>query len=212
MASLVHTASAETTSSQLDLFAIPPTQTSLEGGSYTEYQPVSILSSAGPIEFVVSGESSSYIDLANSLLYVRASIVKADGTDLDGDSEIAPECNFIHSLWSQIDLYLNGTLITPSNNNYGYRCCLENLLSFGASAKKTQLTSLLWYRNQSGHFDSPNANNPGYVKRKAFAAGSNQFDMIGRIHTDLAFQNRYLLNGVELRFRLIRASDSFCLQ
>ena len=150
MASLVHASSAETTSSQLDLFDIPPTQTSLEGGSYTEYQPVSVLTDTGPVAFVVSGENNSYIDLANSLLYVRASVTKADGKNLDENSEIAPECNFLHSLWSQIDLYLNGTLITPSNNNYDYRCYLENLLRFGSSAKKSQLTSLLWYRNESG--------------------------------------------------------------
>jgi len=31
------------------------------------------------------------------------------------------------------------------------------------------------------------------------AAESNQIDMIGRLHLDLFFQNRYLLNGVEVR-------------
>jgi len=31
------------------------------------------------------------------------------------------------------------------------------------------------------------------------AAECNQIDMIGRLHLDLLFQNRYLLNGVEIR-------------
>ena len=35
--------------------------------------------------------------------------------------------------------------------------------------------------------------------------------MMGRLHLDLAFQNRYLLNGVEIRIRLIRSKNHFRL-
>ena len=35
--------------------------------------------------------------------------------------------------------------------------------------------------------------------------------MMGRLHPDLAFQNRYLFNGVEIRIRLIRSKNHFCL-
>ena len=35
--------------------------------------------------------------------------------------------------------------------------------------------------------------------------------MFGRLHLDLFSQNRYLLNGVEIRIRLIRSKDGFCL-
>ena len=35
--------------------------------------------------------------------------------------------------------------------------------------------------------------------------------MIGRLHLDMAFQSRYILNGIEIKHRLIRAKDSFCL-
>ena len=117
MATLVHPSSAESTTSQLDLFSVPPSQTSLEDGNFTEYNPVSVLTSTGPIKFTVSAENSNYIDLANSFLYVRASVTESDGSDLAKDVEIAPECNFLHTLWSQIDVYLNGSLVTQSNNN-----------------------------------------------------------------------------------------------
>ena len=45
MASLVHPSSAESITSQLNLFSVPPIQTSLEDGFYTEYRQVSILTS-----------------------------------------------------------------------------------------------------------------------------------------------------------------------
>ena len=211
MASLIHPSSSESTTSQLDLFSVPPSQTSLDDGIFTEYHPVSVLTSTGPVEFSISAENSNYIDLENSFLYVRANVTQANGNALAADVEIAPECNFLHSLWSQVDVFLNGTLVTPSNTNYPYRSYIENLLSFGTEAKTSQLSSVLWHRSTSGHFDTRGANNVGYTKRKTLAAQSKEIDMIGRLHLDLCFQNRYLLSGVEVRLRLIRSKDTFCL-
>ena len=66
MAALVHPSSAESTTSQLDLFSVPPSQTSLEKGSFAEYHPVSVLTSTGPIEFTISAENSNYINLSKN--------------------------------------------------------------------------------------------------------------------------------------------------
>ena len=85
------------------------------------------------------------------------------------------------------------------------------MLSFGEEAKKSKLSAFLWHCNTSGHFDSCAAANKGYTQRKAFAAESKDIDMMGKLHIDLTFQNRYLLNGVEVRLRLIRSKDLFCL-
>ena len=70
---------------------------------------------------------------------------------------------------------------------------------------------MLWHRNTSGHFDSCAAANKGYTQRKALAAESKEIDMMGKLHIDLTFQNRYLLNGMEVRLRLIRSKNLFCL-
>ena len=86
--------------SQLNLFSVPPSQTSLEEGSFTEYHPVSVLTFTGPIEFTISAENSNYIDLANSFLYVRASVTTAAGVGLAKNVKIAPECNFLLHLRS----------------------------------------------------------------------------------------------------------------
>ena len=95
MVSLTHPSFLESVTSQLDLFSVLPTQTSLEDGFFTEYRPISVLTSGGPVEFCIAAESSNYIDLANIFLYVRASVTKADGTALAANTEIAPECNFL---------------------------------------------------------------------------------------------------------------------
>ena len=106
---------------------------------------------------------------------------------------------------------MNDLLVTHSNNNYPYRAYIENLLSFGQEVKNSQLSALLWHRNTSRHFDSCATANNGYTQRKALAAESTEIDMMGKLHIDLTFQNRYLLNGVEVRLRLSRSKDLFCL-
>ena len=88
MATLVNPSLAESTTSQLDLFSVPPSQTSLEKRSFTKYHPVSVLTSTGPIEFTISAENFNYIDLANSFFYVRASVTTAAGADLAKNVEI----------------------------------------------------------------------------------------------------------------------------
>ena len=112
----------------------------------------------------------------------------ADGTDLKADVEIAPECNFLHMMWSQIDLYLNGSLVTQSNNNYPYRTHIENLLSFGQDAKSSQLSAVLLYRNTAGQFDVRGDANSGYTTHKELAAQSTQIDMMGRLYVVFHFK------------------------
>jgi hypothetical protein len=40
---------------ELDLFTVPPTQTSIEHGTWVEYHPLSTITDGAPIEFDVNG-------------------------------------------------------------------------------------------------------------------------------------------------------------
>ena len=188
----IHEGSCECAKSELDLFSVPATQTSIESGTYVEYHPISSITGAAPIEFDVTASGDDYLDLANSFLCVRAKITRADGENLDATDTVGPVNNFLHSLFSQLDVSLNGTLITSSTNTYAYRSYIETLLSYGVDAKSSQLTSALFYKDEAGKMDKPNplaANaadrNSGLVTRRTFGAESREKDMIGRIHTDI---------------------------
>ena len=39
----------------------------------------------------------------------------------------------------------------------------------------------------------------------------NVVDMIGRIHADIFFQERYLVNEVNVKIKLVRSKDAFCI-
>ena len=53
--------------------------------------------------------------------------------------------------------------------------------------------------------------NMGLKARYTFTKESNTVDMMGPIHSDIFFQDRLILNGVNLRLKLKRAKNSFCL-
>ena len=82
----------------LDMFSIPPTQTSMEQGSWIEYHPLTAVRDGGPIEFEITGRGEDYIDFANSVLYVKAKITANNGGNLAADDEMGPVNLFLHSL------------------------------------------------------------------------------------------------------------------
>jgi len=91
---------------------------------------------------------------------------------------------------------------------------LETLLNYSEDAKTSQLTSALFYKDQAGVMDSIDfdcASNSGLVKRRSVAAQSREFDMMGRLHGDIFFQDRYMLNEVGIKIKLIRSKNAFCV-
>ena len=210
--SLVHTKSCESVHTGLDLFALPPTQTAVQDGLWVEYHPLATLAAGAPIEFAVSGATADYIDLSNTYLYVKAKVLRQDGTNPPADAVFAPVNYWLHSLFSQVDVSLNNILVTPSENTYPYRAYIESTLNYGREAKTTHLTSALYYQDTANHLESLNrAENDGFRQRNAQAAAGREVDMIGRLHCDIFHQERYLLNGVDVKIRLIPSKSTFNL-
>ena len=162
---------------------------------------------------MIPGTGDAYLDLANTHLHIRAKVVRGVDTDLVADTPVAPVNNWLHSLFSQVDVYPNDTLVTTSSNNYPFRAYVDTVLSHGAEAKKTQLTSQLWYNDTAGHMNAPTVHGgyTGLVERRRYIAESRIVDMMGRLHVDLFLQDRFLLNGVSVKLRLVR-SKGFCIR
>ena len=152
----VHPQSCECVKSELDIFMVPPTQTSIESGSTVEYNPIASIADGTPIEFSITGGGQDYIDLSNTELYVKVKVLRADNTPITNTDQVGPVNLLLHSLFSEVDISLNDTVVTSSNNTYAYRAYLETLLSYGPSAKKSQLTSALYYKDVAGHMNDAN--------------------------------------------------------
>ena len=155
------------------------------------------------------------MDLANTMLHVQVKVTRANG--IDAGEPVGPVNNWLHSLFSNVDLSLNGTLVTSSSfNSYPYRSYIEALLSYGVDAKSTQLTNQLWYKDKASRMHATElaagpAPNPGFVTRRDYIADSRVVDMIGRLHVDMFLQDKFLINGVDVKLRLVRSKPSFAL-
>lgn len=207
--SLLHQNSAESVDSGLDIFSVPPTQTSIESGGYAEYFPLAVLSQSTNIEFnILNKNGSEYLDLSNTFLSVRAKIVKDDGTNIAAGAKCAPINNWIHSMFSQVDIHLNGTLVTPSENTYPYKAYIENLLTYDGESKRSQLSAGIFYKDTSHKMDMIEGND-GMQQRQSCAAESREVDMVGRLHCDIMNMNRYIINGVDVKLRLVKSKDAF---
>ena len=154
--SYVHPYSKRCEKSEIDLFSVPPTQLSLEKGRWIDYRPLSsVENDDSAITFLISG-TDEYIDLSKTILVVQGNVKNGDGSNLSGGTQtnVAPVNNFLHSLIKQVDVYLNGKQVTPAMGTYAYRSYIETLLNYDVSAKNSQLSSALYFKDTPGEMDS----------------------------------------------------------
>lgn len=206
----------ESLNSELDLFSVEPTQTSIDSGSWIEYNPISALQHGTGIEFVIQGTGTDYIDIAKTRLYVKARILQNDDTPIDNTHAVAPVNLTLSSIFSELDIKMNGTTISNTNSMYAYRAYLETLLSYDVSAKESQLTAELFYKDTPGAFEDDNpldgaGLNVGLKKRHSLFNNGAEVEMIGPLHADLFQQERLIPSDIGLKIKLLRSKDAFCL-
>lgn len=210
---LLHSSSTDALRSELDLWAIPPTQTTLEDSQWVPYKPIATIDQSNAIEFSVPG-NDLYIDPSHTLLYVKVKIVKADGTNITAadESDAAPVNYFLHALWSQVDVSLNQKVVSQSSMTYPVRALVESLLGYDYAAKHSHMTQRLWYKDTAGKMDAYEpGENQGLDTRRTFTENSKLVEMMGPIHADFFNQDRFLLNNVEMRVKLTRNKDAYML-
>jgi hypothetical protein len=223
---LLDSHSCECVKSELDLFSVPPTQTSVEQTQYKEYYPISLTTSNAPIEFHVSSSDEEYLDLNQSYLHMTVSIRDADGTVLapparDTDEEppknhVFPVNYFASTQFKNVEVMLSGTQVSPSDVQYAYRAFLETTLSYG-DGKREQLQSAMYYPDVSepdlhdASIADPACANPGARERYLKTQNSGTFEMITSIHHSLFTQPKLLLGKVDMRLKFHRHDPKFSL-
>ena len=198
------------TKMELDLFSKRPMQTDIEDTSYAYFYPlVNPSGNNGPIEFFVPGSIIHYLDLKDTSLGIHARVTNQNGEDLAEGAEVAPVNNWLHSLFSDVSLTLNDSIVEGGSHLYPYKAYLTNLLLFGEVAKKCQLQSSGWAKDQAGRME--HLQNTGYLTRRAWIAQSAVYEMEGPLLLDLCMQGKLLLNQVDVRVKLTRSNNTFHL-
>ena len=200
----------ECVKSELDLFKSENVQISQQAGRWVEHFPTSQVNDGGPVEFLIPGSEDMYIDLNSSYMRMYFQITKKDGTAVGTDDKVGPINHTMHSVFQQIDVFLNDKMITDGSPTYAYRAYLESLLSYGSEAKNTQLQGSLFYKDTPAQMeDVTQALNQGLKSRSALA--KNGVEMFGRLHLDMFNQDRYLLNSVNVHIKCVKNTPEFVL-
>src|SRR5688500_7513618 len=215
---LLHKNSLPCSIQQLDLFEPLVTCNQVVKSQSVPHYPINGSNpTTNILEFMVPGSGDQYIDLYNTRLHLKCKIIKGDGTDYKQGAgqtdQYAKFCNVsnpIATIFQQCDVMLNDKLITGSNNLYPYRAYIDMLTNYRKDTLSSTASSQLFYMDDANEHNNI-AGNTGAQSRMAFAQNSRIFEIEGPLFTDITSQGRYLLNNVDIRVRLSRSDDQFCL-
>ena len=176
--------------SELRVFDHEMPQIVIEDANFVDINPQTSLSeSANTIEFYINGSETEYLDMNDTLLYLRLNVVAGDGKHLTKGSLVTPANFFMNALFSDVTLQLNDTVIEGGNQLYAYKSTFESIFGFSNAAKKIQLR--------------PMGFNDDEVERKSWIEESKQMELIGALRLDFLNQPKYLIPGVSVRTAVI---------
>ena len=194
--------------SELLIFDNQPLQTSMEKGGWVDFHPLTNPASGGPIEFHVAA-SDDYVDLNDTLLYIKATILNNDNTNLGADVEAAATNLWLGSLFSDVSLMLNGKQIEGGGHMYSYQTYFSTIIQYGKQSKKTHLAMSGFVKDDASQFD--NIANTGHVTRRALTAQSRNLELCGPLALDFFRQSKYLIGQVDIRLKFTRQDNSFAI-
>ena len=106
---------------ELELFKRPAIQSDILNGKFEKIYPITKLEDSGPIEFVIENATDHLLDLRQSYLNIKFNVVSSNGSSLAADAKAGLVNYPIASLFQQVDVLLNGNLISSFTNSYTYR-------------------------------------------------------------------------------------------
>src|SRR5438552_2853369 len=167
----------------------------------------------GPIEFSITG-NNDLIDLSSITLHVSAKITKADGSPYAAETtsakqEVAFINNVLHSLFSDIIVSINDTIVEGGELQYNVKSMINTLFTYSSQTMEKQLFASGFAKVQAGKMDD--VTNTGYVTRKAWTSGGASKDFYGKLFVDMFQQNRYLISNINMHIKLIKAAYDFAI-
>jgi hypothetical protein len=214
--SFVNESTPVTAVPELELFSKAPVQTSIESTFLEEIRPINQLNTGGHIEFNITNGNNEFIRLNETTLSIKfkVKLSKSDGSAIVASdwNSVSIVNNFLHSLWSQVDLLISNVQTTVSLHTYPFRCYNETILGSTDWSRKTHLKNVGFVADKMDEKDTPQASRQHYIKYKTGGTDltiGRVCSLEGKLHLDLFFQPRVLLGGTPLKIRLVPNKSEF---
>ena len=200
----------------LEIFGRLPVQTSIEKTRTYKVTPFAQLNSGSNYEFKILSSANEFVPLNKIKLRVkmRVKLAKNDtaalaATDWDKVSMVN---NVIHSLWSQVDVFLGDTPLTTSLQTYPYLAYLMTLFS---TPKRQQDLAKVLAGYTDDNMSSTTKDLPNSVRSSLLKPDSAPFDTSKTIVLqDYLFADPFnipldLIGKTEMTVRLIQSKPDF---
>jgi hypothetical protein len=197
---------------ELDLFYTPPTEGAIQRKRWIQYRPTANITEGSPLEFIIPGSGSQYLDLKHTYLSLLTRIVKEDGSRTTNIEKVAPVNLTLHSMFNQVDLFLNQKLTSTAGVNYPYKSLIDTLLNSSTEASKSGLQAEGFHMDEAGFMDETDpleGANPGLTRRFISTNHSKLTQYMGPLHLDLAEQDKFILHRVEIKLALWPTKEAF---
>ena len=215
MTEKVHADSNIGVASNLEIFHPPLTNVQIIGNATEVVYPVSSITNNGTIRFEIKGLPNYYIDMDEINLYIKFRVLKADKTTMADDTYTLPVANVMHSMFSQVDCYIQKKLVTKTNNLYHYLSYFEDVLDT-SSGKQISQNLAGFYPDRRGSFHDLDSaatikKNENAQKRLEMCSKSDYKWLTGKLHIPLFKTERLIVNNVSIDLELTRSKNAFAL-
>ena len=130
-------------------------------------------------------------------------------------ANVGPVQNYFHSLFQQVDISMNGLLITSTNTLYPYKAYIDTMMNHDSLTLDTKGINQLYIKDdpidQKYNVDPYLGGNNGLRKRALFIKDSKIVEMTSPLFSEIFQLKKYLLNGIALKITLYPSKPEFHL-
>ena len=214
---LTHNEDLSEYESQLDLFNKVGTDTNIISSRYMELEPQSVVTDESK-QFIFNSSSQDtpeYTDLSQVLVYAQCTITKYNtrtqkSSPVTKEDNVALCANAPDTLFSNVDIYINNTLVSNKLEYRNIYAQLIKTLNFGQEARKSFLQSELGDADYGD--DTTDPRHANIVKKFATNVPSAPYvpviDLISVLTHQLGSNYRLFPNKLSFKFVLNKAEDS----
>ena len=199
----------ECRNSDLCIFDKPHTQTDILRSYVSDYYPITSITSNGPIEFHVPGNTEDYIDVNDIYLHLKFKITQADGTVIVTADKVGLTNLAISTLFQDVSLTLGEVQIEGGQQCYPYLAYFPTIMQMHPAAQKSHMKMMGWSKDEAGKMDAEA--NKGLTERAKWTKDGKVCELYGPLFLDFTRQSRYLISQTDMRFRLLPQKADFAL-
>lgn len=202
---------AEASSNSLAIFDEEPVENILRERKSCQAKPTS-LHGTGPFEIYLASDRYSFIDPGSFRLHAKIKIrrynnarqvVDLPAVDAAHPANVYPVNLLSKSIFKTVDVELNHNKVSlNASNTYPIKAYVTTLSSYGADANKTHLRCSYFHKDTPGQHDNFDGNVDG-LERYHTIDLSRMVHINDNLHTELTSTSRYIVPGVDIKFRFV---------